>query len=74
MTAQDKQPDIAPLVYIEEYTSDETGLDEWSWNRMPRFGVALHPTHGASVLSELKRIHRSRKFRLVQQEDEDVPF
>ena len=58
---------LEPLVYLEECVGGE-------WTRMLRFGVALHPAHGKAVLGDRKRIHKSRKFRLVALPDEDIPF
>ena len=62
------------LVFIEEWIADDLGAATGTWVRMTRFGYALHPAHGATVLSELKKIHKSRKFRLVELPDDDIPF
>jgi hypothetical protein len=69
-----KQSDpIEPLVFIEEWMPD-LGAATGSWRRMTRFGVALHPAYGASLLKDLRKIHKSRKFRLVEQPNDDIPF
>jgi hypothetical protein len=61
------KPENDPLVIMEEYVAGE-------WIRVPQYPRLLHPVHGASCLSALKRVHKSRKFRLTPVPEEDIPF
>jgi hypothetical protein len=72
-TIQDTQKS-EPRLWVEEWVMEWVTLDgtiievkEGTWHRMARFGVPLHPTYARDVLKDLKRIHPSRKFRLVEE-------
>lgn len=56
------------LVYLE------VRLPGGEWARHPRHSLALHPAYAPGLLRDLKRVHKSQEFRLVEVKDEDIPF
>ena len=64
--------DTRPLVVMEEQVAGESG--DKVWVRVPQYPRLLHPVHGDACLRDLRRVHKSRKFRLTPVPDEDIPF
>ena len=65
-------PVTTTLVIMEEQVAGESG--DKVWVRVPQYPRLLHPVHGDACLRDLRRVHKSRKFRLTPVPDEDIPF